>query len=224
MRVDLYGPVHKALRSTLFDLSVELARCDFSDAPARRIALETYRRTFGFLREHHQHEDSILLPLLAARAPDACATNRAEHEAMDKTLAELDAAVGEIERAKDADRAAAGRRLVALYDGFLADYLAHMRHEETVLQAAFWATCTDEELGALRGRIQGSIAPARFGEWLEIMLPAMNVDERSGMLRGMKLGAPEPAFRAAAEIASRVLGPSAWAVVRERAQLGEVNA
>jgi hypothetical protein len=131
----------------------------------------------------------------------------------------MDDAAQRIERAAEGERAAAGRSLVALYEGFLAAYLAHMRHEETVMHEAFWASCTDDEIHALRGRIQGSMPPARFGEWLEIIFPAINLDERAGMLGGMKMSAPEPAFRAAAAIAERVLGRSAWAAVRARAQL-----
>jgi hypothetical protein len=69
---------------------------------------------------------------------------------------------------------------------------------------------------ALRGRLQGSIPPARFGEWLEILLPALNHDERTGVLKGIKAAAPPPAFAAATAIASRVLGPAAWSAVREQ--------
>jgi hypothetical protein len=51
------------------------------------------------------------------------------------------------------------------------------------------------------------------------MLPAMNVEERAGMLGGMKAGAPPPAFRAAVDVAKRVLGQSAWSAVSARAAL-----
>jgi hypothetical protein len=37
------------------------------------------------------------------------------------------------------------------------------------------------------------------------------------MIGGMKARAPEPAFRAAAEVAARALGQAGWAAVRARA-------
>ena len=216
MRVDLYGTVHKALRSRLFDTSVELSRADFVDPSELRVAVSAYRRTFDFLREHHRHEHTFLEPALASQAPAVVRLTHEQHEAIEAKMARLDACVSELESSSSPE---VGRRLVALYEDFLADYLAHMRHEETAMLDAFWAHFTDEELMALRGRVQGSIPPPRFGEWLEIMLPAMNLDERAAMLGGMKKAAPPPAFASAVEIATRVLGQSGWSAIKTRAQL-----
>jgi hypothetical protein len=58
MRPDLYAPIHKALRSTLFDLSVELGRCDFASRHDVDVALSAARRALGFLHEHHHHEET----------------------------------------------------------------------------------------------------------------------------------------------------------------------
>jgi hypothetical protein len=68
----------------------------------------------------------------------------------------------------------------------------------------------------MRGRLQASIPPPRFGEWMEIMLPAMNIDERTGMLAGMKANAPPPVFDAVSAVAARVLGTAAWDALRAR--------
>jgi hypothetical protein len=221
MRVDLYAAVHKALRSTLFDLSVELSRCDFADPAQTRIVKNAYQRVVGFLREHHQHEDNICEPLIAKRAAKTVAENHIQHEAADAKLAELDGLVAALETANGEARLESGRRLVAAYNDFLASYLAHMLYEENAMQAAFWEHCTDDEIRGLHGKIQGTIPPARFGEWLEIMLPAMNLDERAEMLGGIKMGAPEPAFRAACDVAARVLGQGAFAAVRARGRLDD---
>jgi hypothetical protein len=216
MRVDLYATVHKALRSRLFDTSVELSRTDFGDPSELRVAISAYRRTFEFLREHHRHEHTFLEPALASHAPAVVRATHEQHDAVEAKMARLDACVGELESSSSPEL---GRRLVALYEDFLADYLAHMRHEETAMQDAFSKHFTDDELIALRARVQGSIPPPRFGEWLEIMLPAMNLDERAAMLGGMKKAAPPPAFHSAIEIAMRVLGQSGWSAVKSRAQL-----
>jgi hypothetical protein len=219
MRADLYGPVHKGLRSVLFDLSVELARSDFANAGEAEVALSACKRAVDFLRVHHEHEETLAQPMLASRAPDVVAATHAQHETIDVAIAELEAIAREVGRADGAARAAAGQRLVGAYDRFLVDYLAHMRHEETAMQEAFWRHFTDEELGALQVKIQGAIPPARLAEFLAIMLPAMNFGERARVLGVMKANAPEPAFRAAKDVAARVLGQSAWDALRAQAQL-----
>jgi hypothetical protein len=211
-RVDLYGAVHKALRSRLFDLAVELDRCAFGRPAEVAITLAAYRRTVGFLREHHHHEDQFIDVAIRELAPDILQTVTSHHAASDTVLGELDGLATAVEGADPE----AGSRLAARYRQFLVMYLAHMNYEETTVNAALWSKYSDPELAAIRGRLQASIPPARFGEWLEIMLPAINLDERAGMLGGMKANAPPPAFAMALEIASRVLGSAGIEAVRSR--------
>jgi hypothetical protein len=202
-RVDLYTTVHKGLRARLFDTAVELARCDFAARADADIAFDAYRRTAGFLREHHEHEDAHVESLLPEDVRSAVAK---QHAAAESALAELDALA----------TAADGPGLLARYTRFLVEYLDHMQVEETVVMPALWARYTDAELGAVRGRIQGAIPPARFTEWMELMLPAMNLDERAGMLGGMRANAPPPVFEAASAVAARVLGTARWNALRAR--------
>src|SRR5438045_1180657 len=159
-RVDLYGSVHKALRSRLFDLAVELDRCDFTRPPEVAIALAAFRRTVGFITEHHHHEDEFVEPALRQLAPElhlAVASHHASSEAALGALCDLETAA---ERALQADIRAAGARLSADYQRFLVDYLRHMNYEETEVNAALWRAFSDAELAAIRGRLQASIPPA----------------------------------------------------------------
>jgi hypothetical protein len=214
MRAEVYTNVHKGLRARLFDLAFELGRVNADDGSELKVALAAYRRTVGFLREHHAGEAAHAEPVLASRAPQVVAANEKQHQALDAAINEMDALAASVE--------AGGRAMQALgdrYRAFLGSYLQHMDHEETVVQAAFWEHCTDQEIMAIHGRIQGALPPGRFSDWLEIMLPAMNLAERAGMLGGLKHHAPPPVFAVASEVAARVLGPAAWSAVRQRAQL-----
>jgi hypothetical protein len=211
-RVDLYGTVHKGLRARLFDLCVELARCDFSSRADRSIAIAAYQRTVDFLREHHEHEERFIDPLMP---PAIHAATQHQHASADAGLAELDILAAAVE---GADPRVHGAALLARYQRFLVEYLQHMQHEETVVMQALWERYPDAELGGVRGRLQASIPPARFGEWMEIMLPAMNHDERTGMFLGMKANAPPHVFDAVAAVAARVLGTAKWDALRQ--QLG----
>lgn len=205
-RVDLYATVHKGLRARLFSTAVELARCDFASAADARAALDVYRRTVAFLREHHAHEDRHIEPVLAPLAATIHAAVTAQHAAADAALAELDVLAD----------AGDGPALLARFQRFLVSYLEHMQEEETVVMPALWAHYGDAELAAVRGRVQGEIPPARFVEWMELMLPAINQDERAGMLGGMKAHAPPPVFAAASSVAARVLGTATWDALRAR--------
>jgi hypothetical protein len=212
-RVDLYTTVHKGLRTRLFDLCVELARCDFANRSEVGVALAAFRRTVGFLHEHHAHEDNHIEPAVAAASAEIAATVGRQHAAVVASIEELERlAAG----AEGPDARAAGAALHARYQKFLVEYLEHMQVEETVVMPALWARYSDPELGALRGRLQGSIPPARFVEWMEIILPAMNLDERAGMLGEMKAHAPPPVFDAVSGVAGRVLGTAGWDALRAR--------
>ena len=211
-RADLYGSIHKAIRARLFDLCVELARCNFANRGDANIALETYRRTVGFLREHHEHEDRFIEPILAPIGKDLVTTLAAQHATADAALGELDVLAAALEQ--PGDPRAAGAALLARYQRFLIDYLQHMAHEEHVAMPALLERYSDAELNAVRGRVQASIPLPRFQEWLAIMLPALNFDERLGMLAGMKAAAPPPVFEAASNVAARVLGTTQWDALR----------
>jgi hypothetical protein len=55
-----------------------------------------------------------------------------------------------------------------------------------------------------------SIPPPRFAEWFALMVPAMNLQERIGVLTGMKLNAPPPVFDAMSGIARQAMDDEAW--------------
>jgi hypothetical protein len=208
-RIDLYGPVHKALRARLFDLCVELDRCNFERQLEVSVALGVYRRTMAFVREHHRRGEQFIEPLL-----EGCghAKQRAGAETL---LAELDGLMTALDRAEE-NRQALGARVCVAYRRFLIPLLDQMQREETEGNAVLWQRYSDGELLELRARLQSSIPAERFGEWLEIMLPALNLVERVRVLRGVEEDAPAPAFAAATAIASRVLGAAGWKAVREQ--------
>jgi hypothetical protein len=64
-RVDLYTPIHKAIRSVLFSTTATFARTDLADEADAREALQGVQRLIEILRDHAEHEDSHVMPLLA---------------------------------------------------------------------------------------------------------------------------------------------------------------
>ena len=71
-----------------------------------------------------------------------------------------------------------------------------------------------DEVLALHGAIVGSIPPDEMARSLAFMLPAMNVDDRTELLGGMRMAAPPEAFDGRRE--PRAIGPHAGGLHRAR--------
>ncbi len=65
-----------------------------------------------------------------------------------------------------------------------------------------------EALLAINGAIVGSIPPEEMATSLGLMLPAMNVDDRTELLGGMRAGAPAEVFEGVWALADSVLAPA----------------
>lgn len=212
-RVDLYSVIHKALRRELFQTGSGLASTNFADPAARAAWVEGFRRTMGFVAEHAKVEDGHIETALR-EADEALATSlHEEHQILGKQESVLGEMVTELERAEGMAAVAVSAKLHLAYHEFLATYLGHLAREESAANEAFWSQYSDEELAGVRAKVQGEIAPPRFAKWLEIMLPAINHQERVGMLSGMKLSAPPEVFERVSGLARGVLGDEVWAKI-----------
>ena len=92
---------------------------------------------------------------------------------------------------------------------FISIYLAHMAVEEGAVSDALFAAYTDRDLMAIEGELVASIPPPKMGEFMILMLPAMNLDERCELLAGMRAGAPAEVYAGMYQLASNVLDPPA---------------
>src|SRR5689334_20975733 len=88
-RVDLYGAVHKGLRVQLFETAALVGRTDFTRAREASEVAERVARLTSFLCEHAEHEDRIVLPVLAEIAPELAADLRADHARVEGLGAEV---------------------------------------------------------------------------------------------------------------------------------------
>ena len=92
------------------------------------------------------------------------------------------------------------RRLMHLLylelSGFTSAYLAHQLVEERVVMPAIEQAIGPEGALGVHIAIVSSIPPEEMARSLAFMLPAMNLDDRTEMLTGMKMSAPTEAFDA----------------------------
>ncbi len=210
--VDLYREVHKGLRLALFELVGAAGALD--DSSPRDA--EAFARLFAdidmMLVTHHGHEDGEHLAALIERhAPEAATRVVEAHDRINARLAEIRSLVAE---------STAGSRVGAeIYDSvvrFVADYLDHMNDEETVVMPALQGAVPVDELMAITMAIRTSVPPPDMCVFLRYMLPAMNPDERTATLGGMKAGAPPEIFALFWGVAEASLSKADLATVASR--------
>lgn len=209
--LDLYREVHKGVRRALFGLCEAAGALDPADSSARAAFVAQFAEIDKLLTLHHGHEDGEHFGnLIAQVAPQFSAELESSH---DKTVADL----GELRQAvislgSDGDADELYDRIVA----FVVDYLGHMVVEEHQVMPALSAGATFDELLNVQIALRTSMPPTDMVLFMRSMLPAMNPDERTSMLGGMKAGAPPEIFDIFWATATDVLSPAQLAVVANR--------
>jgi len=211
-RLDLYAPIHKALRSFMTDTLSRIGRVDVFDGADMAAALAQLDALLALCANHLRHENDFVHPAIEARLPGGAARIAGEHL---QHVAAIDALREDARRLADVEDP--GRRqplALHLYRRlalFVAENFEHMNVEETQHNAALWAHYSDAELAELHGRLMASIAPAEVLEVARWMVPALSPAERAGMLNGVKAEMPPHAFQALVGCVRPHLDAPAWA-------------
>ena len=99
---------------------------------------------------------------------------------------------------------------------FTGAYLAHQDFEERDVMPALEQAVGFEQVLAIHQAIVGSIPPDEMAKSLAVMLPAMNVDDRTELLGGMQQGAPAEVFDGVWSLVKSVLVPADAAALGRR--------
>ena len=195
-KTDLFTFIHKSIRSMIYNAASKLQTADFTDEKDVKILLVSLRNDLDLLHEHAVNEDNIIFPEIANEEPQMIELLNEEHKKLESKLNGILVLIEKIEHSNSVEeRVWLGNSLNSLFNDFIADYLAHMNHEEaTVLEASF-KYLTDEELIAIRTRIQSNVPPDRYKVWMNWMLRSLNNSELIGLLGSMKTGAPSNVFQ-----------------------------
>ena len=205
--VDLYRDIHKGIRAELFAITETAGRVDPSDQGDRAALAAHVSSVVDLLVSHAEHEDGHIQPVLETRLPDLAERIEHDHhrlEARIHGLAELAGAVATTPgRARDDIH-----RLYVELASFTSSYLAHQDLEERVVMPALEDVVGVEATLDIHVAIVGSIPPDVMAASLAVMLPAMNVDDRTELLGGMQAGAPAEVFEGVWSLAGSVLPPA----------------
>ncbi len=216
-KTDLFTFIHKSIRSIIYNAASKLQTADFTDEKEVKRLLTSLRHDMDLLHEHAVNEDNIIFPEIADEEPQMIEVLNEEHKKLEAKLNSILALIEKIEHANSIEeRMLIGNSLNSLFNDFIADYLAHMNHEESTVLEASLKYLTDEELIAIRTRIQSNVPPDRYKVWMNWMLKSLNNFELIGLLSGMKAGAPPQVFENVVGVAQTVIEKEKWSKIKSQ--------
>lgn len=213
---DLYKDIHKGIRAELFAVTGEAGRLDPADRAGRHALAGHVQATVDLLVSHAEHEDVHIDPVLEAHRPDLSEQIRNDHHALDARLLDLNALAQENVDATATEQAGRVHRLYLDLASFTGTYLAHQDLEERVVMPALADAVGLDALLGINGAIVASIPPDQMATSLALMLPAMNVEDRTELLGGMRAGAPAEVFEGVWALAGSVLSPADHRALADR--------
>jgi hypothetical protein len=217
--LDLYGGVHKGIRSELFAVTGDAGRLDPADECGISALTEQVGSVAHLLAHHAATEDRHIGPALETFVPELADRIATDHEAFERQFTALTALAEDIRTTTD-PRGPALHELYIELAAFTGKYLAHQDVEEREVNPALESAIGFEGLRGIHHDIIANMAPQELIGGLAVMLPAMNIDDRAGLLGGMQASAPPEAFDAVWSLARSVLSVDDYEAVARRLGLG----
>ena len=198
---------HKGIRYAFSQLSWKAGNIDYTDK-AEVAELKAQMEEFGeLLEEHAKTENEFILKPLEARLPGSSDHDEQDHEHLyalqEALLAKLEGILHPTIPASEA--MSTGYEFYQDLSKLHAAHLEHMLEEEQVTQVLMWSHFTGEEMMDIHHQIIQHIPPAKMLAWMKYILPALNHEERFGLLKGMQAGAPAAFFEQVMSVAEAVL-------------------
>jgi len=181
-RFDMYTPIHKTLRRVMFETAISLARADFNDTDEVAVAMQSVSVCVAFLREHAEHEDREVVPVIARLDPELAAVLDREHPELERLAIDVESLWPRLQPLDvPAARAQLGAELLRRFQAMVAAQLVHMDREERQVNALLWAHLRDDELLQINRRIIAAIPLARLQQLMPMMDASLNRAERQAI-------------------------------------------
>jgi hypothetical protein len=215
-QIDLYRDIHKGIRLELFGITLAAGQLDCSDRVVSVPFAERVDRLGTLLEQHAEHEDGWIQPLVEQHLPAAATRIATDHAAFDVRFADICEMAGALALAGGEPARSIGHEVYLELASFVSAYLSHQDLEERVVMPTLAQVMTPLEILQVHETIIGSIPPAEMADALALMIPAMNIDDRTELLGGMRAGAPAEVFAGVWGLVGSVLAPADVAAVAAR--------
>ena len=227
---DLFTPIHKAIRSMIFDLAGRLQTADFADVARSKALLADLEHEFSvalsagcilcLLHRHAADEEEAVFPAVAEFDSNLVRGFIEEHHDIARRLEGITRMSKDVATlARPEERIDFGAALTRTANDFFTFYLAHLNREEAELVPFMRAHFTDEQMRSMRGAIMGGMPRDRMITIFRWMLPSLNVTELTALLRGIQREAPPTLFQLISGIAAERVDPDRWQTVKARVGL-----
>jgi len=228
-RENLFRPIHKGLRSMIYELGLRLGTTDFTNVSESNAIAELLKQELTqslpnclvcLLLTHSVHEEDDIFAPVRPFDPDVVELMLKEHRAIVRQVHEISKICDQLRSLQEPNhRIEAGDQLHQSASDLFAYYLMHMNNEEATLVPVMWDRFSDEQLRALRAQFYNRIPLTQFETSMRWTLPALNPIELQVLLTGMKSDPSPNRFSDAMRVGKEMLGADRWAVVEE--QLGQ---
>jgi iron-sulfur cluster repair protein YtfE (RIC family) len=212
---DIYRNIHKGIRAELFGVTGAAGSVDPQDERAVGALTQRVRGLVTLLDGHAAHEEQFLTPLIQRQSGSLASAITDDHGALEGQIHQLASALETLPSGGPARRLAVHRFYLGVAS-FTSAYLEHQAAEELDVMPALATGYTVGELSKVNDAIVSHIPPEAMAASLSLLLPAMNVEDRTEMLAGVKASAPAPAFAGILGIARSVLAPADYEVLATR--------
>lgn len=223
-RENLFRPIHKGIRSMIYELGRRLGATDFTDLKeSNEIACQLKHDLLAsvsncilcMLQAHSKHEEKDFFSAVRRFDKDVVDVMMKEHGQLTLRVHAVGKTCDELMRASDPDRRIeVGDRLNLEVNDLFVQYLEHLNNEEATMVPVMWERFTDVQLRALRAQFYNSIPLPQFEEWMRWTLPALNANELQVLLSGMKAEPPPNRFADAMRITEATLSSDRWNSLR----------
>jgi iron-sulfur cluster repair protein YtfE (RIC family) len=211
-RFDVYGSLHKGIRSLMTELMYDLGKSDVKNSSALTALGEKLGYLWDILHVHAQGEEEFIFPHLLKKDKAFHQKLKQAHEKFEKDADFFKEAFKEF---LEADSEAAEKqqemtKFTKRYNTFVSEYFSHMQDEELGANPILWAMLDDEALMEILSNMSQKPTPELREYFIPYLLRATNPAERVGVLMGMRRSMSDTVFTRTLNIAEASLAESDW--------------
>jgi hypothetical protein len=229
-RENLFQPIHKGIRSMLYELGSRSQTTNFADVTESNRFARELKHDLGdslsncvlcLLRVHSGHEEKDIFHRLRAQDPDVIDLVMKEHAEVGRRIHHVAKTCDELlGLTSPTHRIEVGDRLNLELNDLFVFYLAHLNNEDATLVPVMWERFSDEQLRAMRNQFYGSLPLPLFETWMRWTLPSLNPHELRVLFSGLKTDPAASRFKDWTRLARETLDPSRLRILEDEVGLG----
>lgn len=229
-RENLFRPIHKGIRSMLYELGSRLQATNFADVTETNAITTRLKHDLGnalsncilcLLRTHSSHEEKDIFSALRPHDPDVVDVMMRQHAEVARRIHDVSKTCDEIMGlTSPARRIEVGDRLNLEVNDLFAYYLTHLNDEESIMVPVMWEWFTDEQLRAMRAKFYDSVPLPLFEVWMRWTLPSLNVNELLVLFSGLKQSPESARFKDWVRLAHETLDLPRLRALEDQVGLG----